>query len=109
MKLRSSNDQITLDVEPHPDVQAAQRRGDTVYLTASLDGKLSVPVDRDLNSGNELVITVAGADGQVLATAYAVVKAPKFVDIEIEELGTVGLERVHPFKIVQHERGAADA
>jgi hypothetical protein len=87
--------QLTLHVDPHP---AARQADGEVLIVGSLKISGSLRCPRDLQDGDELIVTVTGADGEVLSRHHAEVLTPTFA--RIEEKGVVlGLERIHKAKI----------
>jgi hypothetical protein len=57
-------------------------------------------VDVNLEHGDELLVTVTGPDGEVLARHHAEVSAPpSFVPIEDKDLGLIGYVRAHKVKV----------
>jgi hypothetical protein len=55
-------------------------------------------VARDLQPGSELTVTIAGADGEVIATGVAAVMSVGFVPITSDG-DVVGTTRVHKAKL----------
>jgi hypothetical protein len=88
--------QLTLDVHPH--TEAARREHHYIAGNLRIAGDYSVP--HDLHAGDELTVTVANADGQVIAQALARVGAVTLTPIEDKDLGVIGTERVHKAKVV---------
>lgn len=89
------HEQLNLEVLAHPTVRAQQERGESSFLTASLQLKVDVPVHVNLNSGDPLVVTIAGEDGELLARTFAEVRTATPTPIEEKDLGVIGMERVH--------------
>lgn len=91
--------QLTLEVLVHPKLAPKVERGElTIAGEVKIAGALRV--DEDLNHGDELIITVATADGRVLSRAYAAVAAPPpLLPIEDPDLGLLGYMRSHKVKI----------
>ena len=91
---------LTLNVNEVP--EAVQERSDgtereLVVGTVKVSG--SFRVDRDLDRREEFTVTIADADGLVVATGLAVAGGPKFVDIE-DKGRVLGVERQHSIKVV---------
>lgn len=85
--------QLTLEVEPEPELGADDR----VLGSLTIGG--SFAVGRDLQRGDELIVTVAGADGELLAQSQAVVGKVGFQTIRVKG-DPVGTERKHGAKLV---------
>jgi hypothetical protein len=85
--------QLTFEVTPHRDL-------DDLRIAGSLKLSGDLRVQRDLNHGDELLVTVTDADGSVLARAQATISAPpSFVPIEDKDLGLIGYDRAHRAKL----------
>lgn len=87
--------QLSLDVRQHPN---AEQRGDG-FLTASLKLQGALPLGRDLNPGDDLMVTVSSADGEIIATGTFETGPVGFAPISDKTAGVVGLERVHKAKL----------
>jgi hypothetical protein len=86
------NDQLSFDVTPHP----ALDRGKELTIAGEVRLKGSLPVNADLNHGDELTITISNSHGEVIARHYAEVAAPPpFIPIEDKDLGLIGYVRRH--------------
>lgn len=107
MAIATTPRQLTLDVLPHPAVQARRDADMHVFMEGSLTLKVDVPVPRDFNSGDRLLISVADDDGTVFARAYAEVGSVELSPIEIKDIGIVGTERVHKAKLTDDRPDAA--
>jgi hypothetical protein len=91
--------QLTFNIAPHP--SAASRPGGLPVMGASLAIKGALAIEEDLNHGDALTVTIANADGEIIATAQLEVAAPpSFVPIEDKDLGLLGYERAHKAKAV---------
>ncbi|MEJ7783193.1 MAG: hypothetical protein WKF96_00220 [Solirubrobacteraceae bacterium] len=88
----SLHPQLSFDVRPHP----ASRRddGSPPYLQASLKVKGDFHVSRDLQPGDELTVTIADADGEVVASGLSEVGGVSFPLIK-EKGHVIGTERAH--------------
>lgn len=90
--------QLSLIVKPHPALERKAADGEPVYLQAELEVKVAIPVAQDFNPGAGFVVTIAGADGEVLGHARAELAgkgAVRFDTIEDKDLGIIGTTRVH--------------
>lgn len=91
--------QLTFDVAP----RKVRRAGEDVpaeVLGGELKIKGGLRCDTNLEHGDELVIIVQGAGGEVLARCYAEVAAPpSFAPIEERDVGLIGYSRVHTAKV----------
>lgn len=91
---------LTLDVAPHPHLLALQRAGDELKIVGEVKVTGTFPVAKDLNHGDELVVTIAGADGEVLSHGLCTIAGPPpLVPIESKELGLIGYCRSHKAKV----------
>lgn len=88
--------QLTLDILPHP---SAAHRGDDALIAGTLKVSGELRVDRDLNAGDELIVLVQSADGEVLSQHQAVVGPVTLSPIEDKDLGIIGTERIHRAKV----------
>ncbi|MEJ7824935.1 MAG: hypothetical protein WKF48_05875 [Solirubrobacteraceae bacterium] len=82
--------QLTLDVQLHPSLREAK----DPFITGSLKigGELHCP--QDLQAGDRITVTVADADGTVIAQGEAIATYPGFR--EIKDHGCViGTERIN--------------
>lgn len=85
--------QLSLAVEPHP---RCAHEDALLAGSVKIAGDLYCPVD--LNSGDTVTVTVANADGAVIAQGQCTAIYPQFR--EIEDKGTViGTERVNRVKV----------
>jgi hypothetical protein len=86
------NDQLSFDVTPHP----ALTGGKELTIAGEVRLKGGLPVNVDLNHGDELTITIADKHGQIIARHYTEVAAPPpFIPIEEKDLGLIGYVRRH--------------
>jgi hypothetical protein len=94
-----SSRQLSFDVEP----RTIRRAGEDVpaeVLGGALKLKGELRLDHNLEHGDELVVTVTGPDGELLARAMAEVAAPpSFVPIEEKDVGLIGYARVSTAKL----------
>ncbi len=90
--LSQTEQQLSFFVAPHP----SARLGDGL-----LDGSLSIGggfgVRRDLQAGDALTVTVADADGEVIATGLIEVQSVAFRPVRFKG-EVVGTERFHTAK-----------
>jgi hypothetical protein len=86
---------LTLDVYPHPEAARRAADDDATYLQAELEGKITVPVHRDYNAGDRLLVTIAGDDGEIIGRRYLEVGRVTFEPIVERNLGVIGTTRVH--------------
>ena len=86
--------QLSFDVKPHPAIAHMSEP----ILTGSLKitGDLNCPVD--VQTGEELTVTVATADGEVIAQAVLEAGAPGFRVIT-DSGDPIGMERVTKAKV----------
>lgn len=90
-----ATDQLSLDVGPTGD----RYDGKPIFPTYSVAGSMSAK--KQLNQGDEVVVTVSGPDGEILSVGRGRVDV-SFKDIE--QKGTlVGVERRHAAKIIAGE------
>lgn len=87
---------LSLDVEPHPRLRELTDGG-ILISTLTLGG--DVQIDRNLNTGDQLTVTIGDADGTVIATLDAVVVSPSFHPIKDKVVGVIGTERRHRAKL----------
>jgi hypothetical protein len=85
----TDNPQLTFDVALHPHLDAERH-----ILFGSLKIKGDFRLDRDLNAGDELTVTIAGPDGEVIASGHATTAYPAFKAIKDKGV-TIGTERCH--------------
>lgn len=96
MDAPGSTTQLSLHVEPNPSL-AQYEDGGELYGSLKISG--SLPVLRDLNDGDEVTVTVHGADGEVLTSSAATIAPPAFKPVTVTNIGRVGTERVHTAKL----------
>jgi hypothetical protein len=87
--------QLSFDVAPHPHAAA---RPDGGWMDGSLKITGAFGVQDDLNPGDEITVTVANADGEVIATGVAEIAGVAFAPIKLDG-AVVGTERVHRAKL----------
>jgi hypothetical protein len=87
--------QVTLHVEMHPTAREMPHGG---YMDAEVNLD-PIPVDRDLQPGDHLTVTVANADGEVIGTATQEIGAVGFKPMKLERK-TIGQVRAHKAKTV---------
>lgn len=93
--MNQRTEQLSFHVEPHP--QSADRGEPWLDGEVKISGGLGV--SRDLQPGDMLTISVANADGEVIATEVAEVHTPSFPPIKVKDV-VVGTMRSHKAKIV---------
>lgn len=87
--------QLTLTIDLHSDLDP-----ETAILWGTLKLKGDFRIDRDLNAGDELTVTVATADGEVITGGRMKCSYPH--PKEITDKGRViGTERVHTAELVE--------
>lgn len=86
-----AGEQLSFMVHAHP----AAREG---WLDATLAVGGAFTVTRDLQPGAELTVSIAGADGEILASGTAAVLSVGFVPIT-NDGDIVGTTRVHKAKL----------
>lgn len=82
-------------VRPHP---AATRRPDGGFIDGALSIGGQFGVDRDLDAGDELTVTIASADGEVLAQGVVEVQGVAFKPVKVKGF-VIGTTRVHKAKL----------
>lgn len=87
--------QITLHVDQHPQARDLPHGG---YLVAEI-GPEAIEIDRDLQPGDHVTVTVANADGEIIGTAEQEVGGIGFKPLKMEKR-TVGQIRAHKAKTV---------
>ncbi len=80
--------QITLNVQPH------RRAGEGAFMFATLKIKGDFRLDHDLHGGDELTVTVADADGNVITNGKLVCATPTFKDVTEKGI-YIGIDRIH--------------
>lgn len=88
-------DQLSLDVKSHPAIRRMRQSGERVFLHGTLTTKIEIPVKRDFNMGDELMVTITDADGQVVGRKVVEVESPTFKVLRSKDLGVYGEERIH--------------
>jgi hypothetical protein len=85
-------EQLSLDVLPDP----------RLVPGGLLIGKLRISgefgVERDLNRGEQIIVQISDADGQVITTALGMVSGVGFANIMDKE-AVIGTERQHRAKL----------
>jgi hypothetical protein len=90
--------QLSFETRPHP--QAVRDDDDQGYLSASLKISGDLWLDHNLYDGDELTVTVASADGEVIAQAVAEVGPIAFQPIK-EKRVRIGTNRAHTAKVTE--------
>lgn len=92
--------QLSFDIAPRTiDTPNGARPAEVIGGELTIKGAVGLP--HNLEHGDELVITISGPDGEVLAQAQAeVAKPPSFVPVDVKDIGLVGYVRAHTAKIV---------
>jgi hypothetical protein len=93
--LRDADVQLSLRVTPHP---GARKPNGEILIAGSLKIAGSLYCPRDLQDGDELIVTVTGADGEVISRHKAEVQAPSFARIK-DGHAVIGIERIHKAEI----------
>jgi hypothetical protein len=88
--------QLTLHVAPHP--RAVWQNGDNKPIVGGVKVSGSLTVDHDLQPGDILTVSIADADGQVIAHTTAEVSGIAFKLLE-QSGSVIGTERVHTAKV----------
>lgn len=92
----SRTGQLTFEVEPRHTSAGVPAE----VLGADLTLKGSFALRAALEHGDELIVTVTGPDGEVLARSEAEVSAPpSFVPIEDKDAGLLGYTRAHKARL----------
>lgn len=86
--------QLSFDVRPHPGV--AHMSEPILSGSLKITGELHCPVD--VHTGDELTVSVATADGQVIAQAVVEAGAPGF-RVLTDKGEPIGMERVTKAKV----------
>lgn len=85
---------LTFDVTPHPDIE---HMSDPILAgELKISGALHCPVD--IKTGSEMTVTVATADGEVIAQAVIEASAPGFKVLK-EKDTPIGMARVTTGKV----------
>lgn len=87
--------QITLHVDQHPHCRDLPHGG---YLDAAVALE-AIDIDRDLQPGDRLTVTVANADGEMIGQAVQEVGPVGFKPMKLEGK-TIGQTRAHKAKTV---------
>lgn len=96
----STQTRLSLDVKPHPTLEAARRRGDELLIAGELTIKGSFPVTQNLDHGDELAISITTADGELLTSGVLTIAGPPpLIPIESKDLGLIGYCRAHKAKV----------
>ena len=86
--------QLSFDVHRHPALQ----HSDHALLASSLKVSGAYGLRRDLQPGEQLMVIIQSADGEVLSQADAEVSTVGFAPIT-DSGAVIGMERVHKAKI----------
>lgn len=93
------NAQLSFDVAPRRIVRP-EGHVPAPLLGGNLKLKGELRCDLNLEHGDELTVTVAAADGEVIAQAVAEVSAPpSFGPVEERDIGLIGYVRQHTAKL----------
>jgi len=92
--MHTDDHQLSLQIDLHSNLDP-----DRAILFGSLKLKGDFRLDRDLNAGDELTVTVATADGEVLTAGRLVCTYPQLKEIKDKGF-VVGTERAHTAEIV---------
>lgn len=92
--------QLTMNVRDHPNIVARRDNDLATFMTGTLKLTGELPVDQDFNAGDALTVTVADADGLVIASGRFECKLPQFQEIKEEHAGVIGTNRAHTAKMV---------
>lgn len=90
--------QLSLEVRRHPSLEARGSAAGILVGVVKLSGGL--PVDRDLNAGDVLTVTVANQDGEVVGSGVYEVRGVALDPIVDGRAGVIGTERVHRARAV---------
>jgi len=91
--------QLSLEVLPHPAIDVVHGKG-LIAGTIKLKGELRCK--QDFNAGDEFTISVADADGTVVAVAQAEqLDPPNMKTITDKEIGPIGTERIHTVQVTK--------
>jgi hypothetical protein len=91
-------EQLSLIVREHPALQEIRDDGREPWLTGSLKITGSLHCPHDINSGDELTVTVADADGNVIAGGKLIGRPPHMDDIK-DRGAVIGTERVNRVEV----------
>lgn len=94
MKPTRLHPQLSFDVKPHP---ALAHMADPI-LAGSLKITGDIHCPRDVATGDELTVTIATADGEVIAQAVLEAAAPAFRVIT-DSGEPIGMERITKAKV----------
>jgi hypothetical protein len=94
--MNNADRQLSFETRPHP--HAVREDDPDGYLQASLKIAGALWLDRNLYAGDELTVTVASADGEIIASGVAEVGTVSFPPIK-EKQRVIGTERAHAAKI----------
>lgn len=93
MDTHNQEDQLTLDVGLH---SALDRRSALIAGALTIGGRFACGVD--LNAGDEISVTIATADGTVIAQGVCVCGYPVFREIRDRD-EIIGTERCNKAKV----------
>lgn len=92
--------QLSLAILPHPELAKREADGDPTWIVGRLEAKLDLRVGQDYNAGDEFLVTVTGADGELVGRVTLEVEYVVPKPIREKGLGIIGMERIHKAKIV---------
>lgn len=87
--------QLTFNVDQHP---AAKTHDGGGWLDGEVKISGAIGVDRDLQPGDALTVSIANADGEVVASAEVECAGVAFVPIKHDKT-VIGTSRVHKLKV----------
>jgi hypothetical protein len=89
--------QLSFDVPLHVGLAERQQEDTEPYLTGSIKigGEFHCP--SDVNAGERLTVTVADADGEIIASGQVLATYPRFKEITDRGI-VIGTERVNVVK-----------
>lgn len=91
--------QLSFDVAPRTIIVAGEQ-APAPLLGGNLKLKGELRADVNLEHGDELTVTVADADGNVIAQAVAEVdRPPSFAPVQERDIGLIGYVRAHTAKL----------
>lgn len=84
-------DPLSTEVRQRPNLE------DPVLIgTLKLTGE--IPIKGNLHPGEQLTVSIAGMDGQIIAAGLFELVPPAFKDVRVKGAGVVGMERAHTAK-----------
>lgn len=87
------------DVKPHVDIINLPLEEQLLLTTVKVNGEMSLR-GQVLDPGTQVTVSVADADGEIIASGVCEVQSPKFGVLQVEG-NVVGMERVHTAKVVE--------